>query len=74
MKQKTTTAWALQRPTGELLPTFVRRTRAEVIASVIGHLRRHNSASQWRTMRRNGFVVVRVAVKQLKQSVHQLVQ
>lgn len=75
MKPSKTTAWALQRPTGELVPAFIRRTRAEVIHSVAAHLGSNQSeAQQWQRMRRNGFVVVRVGLETLKQSSHQHVQ
>ena len=75
MKPNTTTAWALQRPTGELVPAFIRRTRAEVIGSVAAHLGGNQSvAQQWQRMRRNGFGVVRVVVQTLTQSTHQHVQ
>ncbi len=75
MKSNTTTAWALQRPTGELMPAFVRDTRAEVISSVAAHMgQQANTAQHWRHMRSKGFRVVRVAVLPLTQSNHQHVQ
>lgn len=75
MKSNTITAWALQRPTGELMPAFVRDTRAEVIASVAAHMgQQANTAQHWRHMRSNGFSVVRVAVRPFTQSNHQHVQ
>ena len=75
MMAKATTAWALQRPTGELMPEFVRDTRAQVIASVAAHMgQQANTAQHWRHMRSKGFSVVRVAVRPLTQSNHQHVQ
>ena len=75
MKLNTTTAWALQRPTGELVPAFIRSTRIEVLRSIAAHLASNQSvALQWQRMRRNGFGVVRVAVQTLKQSTHLHVQ
>ena len=66
MKPNITTAWALQRPTGELVPAFIRRTRAEVIGSIAAHLASNQSvALQWQRMRRNGFSVIRVSVQKL---------
>ncbi len=75
MKSNTTTAWALQRPTGELMPAFVRDTRAEVIASVAAHMgQQTNTAKHWRHMRSKGFSVVRVVVQPLIESNHQHLQ
>ncbi len=72
MKAKAKTAWALQRPTGELMPAFVRDTRAEVIASVAAHMgQQDNTAQHWRHMQSKGFSVVRVAVQPLTLPSHQ---
>ena len=67
MKRMQTTAWALQRPTGEIMPSFIRRTRAEVQEALASHWRDGIPANtHWRRMRRYGFAIVRVTVSKLK--------
>lgn len=63
MKQLVVNGWALQRPTGELMLMFVRQAKAEVIASVAEHFPGQQFRQQWRTMKRNGFKVVRIEIR-----------
>ena len=63
MKHLQTQAWALQRPTGEIMPSFIRRTRADVQEALASHWRDGvPAATHWRRMRGHGFAIVRVAV------------
>lgn len=63
MTFKDSMAWALQRPTGEIMPTFIRRTKTEVLESVAEHFPHVDDfKKQWRLMRSKGFDVVRVEV------------
>ncbi len=63
MKNLQAKAWALQRPTGEIMPAFIRRTREEVLLAVVTHLGK--GSSHWRHMRGQGFSVARVALMKL---------
>jgi hypothetical protein len=63
MKNLQAKAWTLQRPTGEIMPAFIRRTREEVFLALADFWRDGvQSATHWRRMREHGFSNVRVAV------------
>jgi hypothetical protein len=63
MKNQIIKGWVLRRPTGEVMLSFVRQTKTEVIASVAEHFPGEQFRQQWRTMKSNGFNVIRVQVR-----------
>ena len=63
MKDHIARAWALKRPTNEIMSTFIRRTKNEVLDSIAEHFPAAIAFThRWRAMRRMGFDVVRVEV------------
>ena len=63
MENQIIKGWVLRRPTGEVMLTFVRQTKSEVIASVAEYFPGEQFRQQWRTMKRNGFKVVRIEIR-----------
>jgi hypothetical protein len=55
-------AWAIQRPTGEILTAMIRAQRVEAINAVVKAVRDSNPATAWSRMRGRGFRAVRVHV------------
>jgi hypothetical protein len=64
MTDKILFAWALQRPTGEIMQVFIRNTKTEVIQSVSEHFPSEpDFKKKWRRMKSKGFDVVRVELR-----------
>jgi hypothetical protein len=55
-------AWAIQRPTGEILTAMIRAKRIDSINAVVQAVRDNNPATVWSRMKLKGFRAVRVQV------------
>jgi hypothetical protein len=63
MDEKHTIAWALQRPTKEIMPVFIRASKTEVLSSLEEHFRDEPSFKhRWRLMKKQGFSIVQVVI------------